>query len=107
LPTGRYRRVAHNSFQEAAMKATVKRGSKRRLKTGKEVTRDLKKTATRKNTTKRSVHYPISETLRWVADGERLLIKWGAIKSPGAKRVANTVGNVMAVLEALMQLRKT
>jgi hypothetical protein len=88
------------------MKATVKRGSKRRPKTRKELTRDVKKAATRKNTTKRSAHYPITETLRWIADGERLLIKWGAIKSPGAKRVANTVANVMQVLEALMTLRK-
>ncbi len=46
-------------------------------------------------TTKRSgksVDYPIAETLRWVADGEKLLIQWGAIKSPGAKRIANGVG---------------
>jgi hypothetical protein len=88
------------------MKTTVKRGSKRRVKTRKELARDVKKVARKRNTTKRSVHYPISETLRWIADGERLLIKWGAIKSPGAKRVANTVGNVMSVLEALMTLRK-
>ena len=89
------------------MKATVRRGSKRRLKSGKEVRRDVRK-ATKRSKAKRgrTVQYPIAETLRWIAEGERLLIKWGAIKSPGAKRVANTVGNVMSVLEALMTLRK-
>ena len=82
------------------MKATVKRGSKRRLKTAKELSRDADK-ASKRGTTRRSkpVRYPIAETLRWAADGEKLLIKWGAIKSPGAKRIANTVAKVLAVLE--------
>jgi len=103
------------------MKATVKRGNTRRLKTGKEVVRDVDRAATGR-TTKRGarsggsrsrstrtkmVDYPIAETLRWVADGERLLIQWGAIKSPGAKRIANGVGKVLSVLEALTELRKT
>ena len=86
------------------MKATVRRGNKRRLKSGKEVKRDVRKAT--KRTTRKTVQYPIAETLRWIAEGEKLLIRWGAIKSPGAKRVANTVGNVMSVLEALMTLRK-
>jgi hypothetical protein len=89
------------------MKSTVKRGSKTRLKTVKETKRDVRKTATgAKTAPRRTVQYPISETLRWVAEGEVLLIKWGAIKSPGAKRIANTVAKVLSVLEALMELRK-
>ncbi len=89
------------------MKATVKRGSKKRLKTAKEAGRDVGKAAKRA-TAKRStkvVRYPVAETLRWVADGEKLLIKWGAIKSPGAKRIAGTVGKILSVLEALTELR--
>ena len=85
------------------MKATVKRGSKKRLKTGKEAARDVRK-ATR--STVKAADYPIAETLRWVADGEKLLVLWGAIKSPGAKRIANTVAKVLSVLEALTELRK-
>ncbi len=91
------------------MKATVKRGSKRRLKSSKEVARDVGKATRRSKTTKRRakmVDYPIVETLRWVADGEKLLIQWGAIKSPGAKRIANGVAKVLSVLEALTELRK-
>jgi len=52
------------------------------------------------------VDYPIAETLRWVGDGEKLLIQWGAIKSPGAKRIANGVSKVLSVLEALTELRR-
>ena len=96
------------------MKATVKRGNKRRLKTAKEAGRDLAKTTrrtksrprTRAAAPRKTVRYPIAETLRWVAEGEMLLIKWGAIKSPGAKRVAGTVSKILSVLEALMELRK-
>jgi hypothetical protein len=98
------------------MKATVKRGSKRRLKSSKELARDANKATVggtgRKRGTrsaKRSakmIDYPIVETLRWVADGEKLLIQWGAIKSPGAKRIANGVAKVLLVLEALTELRK-
>ena len=88
------------------MKSTVKRGRKRRLKTPAEAKRDVRKAATGANSARgKTVHYPIAETLRWVAEGEILLIKWGAIKSPGAKRIANTVAKVLAVLEALMELR--
>jgi hypothetical protein len=86
------------------MKATVKRGSKTRLKSGKEAKRDVGK-ATKPRGSKQ-VSYPIAETLRWVADGEKLLMKWGAIKSPGAKRIANGVAKVLSVLEALTELRK-
>jgi len=91
------------------MKATVKQGNKRRLKSTKEVVRDASKTTRPRKTTKRSdkmVDYPIAETLRWVSDGEKLLIQWGAIKSPGAKRIANGVAKVLSVLEALTELRR-
>lgn len=89
------------------MKSTVKRGSKPRLKTAKEAKRDVKKVAKpAKAKQGRTVHYPIAETLRWVAEGEILLVRWGAIKSPGAKRIAGTVAKVLGVLEALMELRK-
>ena len=77
------------------MKATVKRSNKKRLKTVKEVKRDVAK----KN-------FPITETIEWVRDGEELLRKWGAIKSPGAKRIANTVSKILAMLETINQLRK-
>lgn len=91
------------------MKATVKQGNKRRLKSTKEVARDVGKASRPRKTTKRSgkiVDYPIAETLRWVSDGEKLLIQWGAIKSPGAKRIANGVAKVLSVLEALTELRR-
>ena len=94
-----------------AMKATVKRGSKTRLKSVKEAKRDIGKTAKaaskKAKPSKRIADYPISDTLQWVADGEKLLIKWGAIKSPGAKRIANTVASVLSVLQALTELRKS
>lgn len=86
------------------MKATVKRGSKTRLKSAKEAKRDIGKASMPR--VKKQVSYPIAETLRWVADGEKLLVKWGAIKSPGAKRIANGVAKVLSVLEALTELRK-
>jgi len=102
------------------MKATVKRGSTRRMKSTKEVVRDVDRAATggpRKRGAKRGTaratgsrgglaDYPIAETLRWAADGEKLLIQWGAIKSPGAKRIANGVAKVLSVLEALTELRR-
>ena len=96
------------------MKATTKRGDKQRLKSAKEAGRDLAKTSRRTKARpsaraaapRKAVRYPIAETLRWVSDGEKLLIKWGAIKSPGAKRIANTVGNILSVLEALTELRR-
>ena len=91
------------------MKATVKRGSKRRPKSTQEIVRDVSKASKPSRTTKRSartVDYPIAETLRWVAEGEKLLIQWGAIKSPGAKRIANGVAKVLSVLEALTELRR-
>ena len=77
------------------MKATVKRSNKKRLKTVKKVKRDVAK----KN-------FPITETIEWVRDGEKLLRKWGAIKSPGAKRIADTVSKILAMLETINQLRK-
>ena len=102
------------------MKATVKRGNTRRMKSTKEIGRDAgkatvggpSKRGARRGTARTTgsrgkiVNYPVAETLRWVSDGEKLLIKWGAIKSPGAKRIANGVGKVLSVLEALTELRK-
>jgi len=92
------------------MKATVKRGSKRRMKTAGEAKRDVARAATSGGrsvkSTRKAVNYPIAETLRWAADGEKLLIQWGAIRSPAARRVANMVGQVLSVLEALAELRK-
>ncbi len=87
------------------MKATVKRGSTKRSKSAKEVKRDLAKTA-KPRAGGKSSHYPITETLRWIADGEKLLEKWGAIKSPGAKKIALGVAKVLAVLETINELRK-
>jgi hypothetical protein len=88
------------------MKATVKRGSKQRLKATREAKRDVTKAAKRGaksiKSTRKSVNYPIAETLRWAAEGEKLLILWGAIKSP----VANMVGQVLSVLEAVAELRR-
>jgi hypothetical protein len=89
---------------EATMKATVKRGSKTRVKSAGEAKRDVGKAT--KPRSRKQVSYPIAETLRWVADGEKLLMKWGAIKSPGARRIANGVAKVLSVLEALTELRK-
>jgi hypothetical protein len=85
------------------MKATVKRGSEKRLKSAKEAKRDVKK-ATKPRTGGKS--YPIAETLRWMAEGEKLLEKWGAIKSPGAKRIANGVSKVLMVLQTLNEVLK-
>lgn len=77
--------------------------AKRRTKTAVQVS----KVPAKKAAAKRAIgNYPISETLQWAADGERLLIKWGAIKSPGAKRIANAVASVLGVLQALTELRK-
>ena len=77
------------------MKATVRRGNKKRLKSIKEVKRDVAK-----------ADYPIAETLHWVADGEALLRRWGAIKSPGAKRIAKAFSTLLGMLETLNELRK-
>ena len=57
-----------------------------------------------------SEHCSYKNSIKWLKtlprDGERLLVKWGAIKSPGAKRIANGVGKVLSVLEALTELRR-
>ena len=86
-----------------AAKKTAAR--KRSPKTAASKTPAKRKTTNSKKN--RFVKYPIAETLNWVAAGEKLLIQWGAIKSPGAKRIANTVGQVLSVLEALTALRKS
>jgi hypothetical protein len=97
-----------------ARKAAVKRrskaasarktGPKRRTATSGKAKSTKRKTIARQNA--RIIDYPVAETLNWIASGEKLLVKWGAIKSPGAKRIANTVGQILLVLEALTALRK-
>jgi hypothetical protein len=95
---------------EAAMKATVKRAKTKPAKSGKEAKRDVTKTTKAGKGTKAGksqiTDYPIAETLRWVAEGEKLLEKWGAIKSPVAKRIASGVSKILSVLQALTELRK-
>jgi hypothetical protein len=89
-----------------AKKAAVKRSSKT-AGGRKSAPKRKAKTAKTKTAAQRIVKYPIAETLSWVASGEKLLVQWGAIKSPGAKRIAGTVGQVLSVLEALTALRKS
>ncbi len=86
------------------MKAAAKRGKGKSLKSANTKSEAATNAKTRKG--KKGYDYPIAETLRWVADGEKLLEKWGAIKSPGAKRIAGGVAKVLSVLEALSELRK-
>jgi hypothetical protein len=83
----------------------VKRGSKKRLKSAQAAKGGVKKAA-KPRAGGKSAHYPITETLRWMADGEKLLEKWGAITSPGGKRIAGGVAKVLAMLESLNELRK-
>ena len=69
------------------MKATVKQGSKRRLKSSREIARDASKATVGGNATRRGarstkrggkmIDYPVAETLRWVADGEKLTLHVG------------------------------
>ena len=86
----------------------AKRASPKRKVAAKTAVAKRKSAATKASikNTRKAKNYPIAETLAWVASGEKLLIKWGAIRSPGAKRVANTVGQILMVLEALTALRK-
>lgn len=85
------------------MKATVKRGNKKRLKTVKEAKRDIMKMTIGQSNKK--FEYPVSETIKWVSDGEMLLRKWGAIKSPGAKRIANAFSKLLVMLETVNEIR--
>ena len=87
------------------MKVSVKRGNKKRLKSLKETKRDVGKAA-RSRAEPTSFHYPISETLRWISDGEKLLRKWGAIKSPFARKIARGFEKVLTVLETVNELRR-
>ena len=86
------------------MKATVKRGSNKRLKSAKETKRDVSRAS--RSRSKKSFKYPIAETLEWAADGEKLLRKWGAIRSPTAERIANAFSRLLIILETLNDLRK-
>ena len=86
------------------MKATVQRGNKKRLKSPKEAKRDIAKAATA--SVKKIRQYPITETIQWVADGEKLLRMWGAIKTPGAKRIATAFSKLLGMLATLDELRK-
>jgi hypothetical protein len=91
------------------MKATVKRRNKKRLQSMTEAKRHIGKASRsrdKKSRVKKKFNFPVTETLRWVADGEELLRKWGAIKSPGAKRIAGRVAMVLAMLETINELRK-
>jgi hypothetical protein len=88
----------------AAKKTAAKRASK--TKAAGRVSKAAKRNGAAIMRTTKTVKYPVAETLRWVADGESLLMKWGAIKSPGAKRIAGTVAKILSVLEALTELRK-
>ena len=83
------------------MKATVKRGGKKRLKSAKEAKRDVGKAAR-----SASKEYPITETLEWIEEGETLLRKWGAIKSPTAKKVAGWFEKIVAVSKTIDQVWK-
>jgi hypothetical protein len=89
----------------AAKKTAAKRASKTKA-VGRSVSKAAKRNGAAIMRTTKTVKYPVAETLRWVADGESLLIKWGAIQSPGAKRIAGTVAKILSVLEALTELRK-
>jgi hypothetical protein len=86
------------------MKPMVKRGNKKRLKSVKEAKRDIAKASGARS--KKKIEYPITETIEWVGDGEKLLRKWGAIKSPRAKRIANAVSRLLGMLETINELRK-
>ena len=81
------------------MKTASRRG-KKRSKSSKGTKRTTPSTATAKR------EYPIAETLRWVADGEKLLRMWGAIKSPAAKRISSRVAKILPLLETVNEIRK-
>jgi hypothetical protein len=65
-----------------------------------------KRKVTTQSTAAAKRDYPIAETIRWVADGEKLLRMWGAIKSPTAKRISSRVAKVLPLLETLNEIRK-
>ena len=94
------------------MQAKAKRATKKRSKSRTAKTAKTRKTAAKRGKAvvsaarKKASEYPISETLAWVADGEKLLRKWGAIKSPFAKKIANGFEKVLTVLETVNELRK-
>ena len=79
------------------MKTTTRRRNKKRLKSSK---------GTKPKALTKQRDYPIAETIRWVADGEKLLRMWGAIKSPTAKRISSHVAKVLPLLETINEIRK-
>ena len=83
------------------MKNTSGRGKKK--KSSKDTARNVS-TPSKALTKQRD--YPIAETIRWVADGEKLLRMWGAIKSPTAKRISSHVAKVLPLLETINEIRK-
>jgi hypothetical protein len=88
---------AKRATKKRSTSAKSKKKAKTAVKRGKAVVSTARKKAS---------EYPISETLAWVADGEKLLRKWGAIKSPLAKKIANGFEKVLSVLETVNELRK-
>lgn len=85
------------------MKTTVRRRNKKRLKSSKGAKRNVNN---RSKAVTKQRDYPIAETLHWVAEGEKLLRMWGAIKSPAAKRVSSGVAKVLTLLETINEIRK-
>ena len=66
-----------------------------------------RKKSAQTRTPKGSVHnYPVTETLQWIRDGHKLLKKWGAIKSPVARRVARAGEKILTMLETVDEIRK-
>ena len=84
------------------MKTTTRR-RKKRSQSSRGTKRNVT-TSSRALTNQRD--YPIAETIRWVADGEKLLRMWGAIKSPTAKRISSHVAKVLPLLETINEIRK-
>ncbi len=84
------------------MTTTMKRKSTKRLKSVNEAKRAHANAARARGN--KHLKYPIGETLDWLNDGEKLLRKWGAIKSPGAKRIANAVSNLLGMLKSINEL---
>ena len=83
------------------MKKTSRRGkNKKSLKDGRG------NVSSRPKAVGKQRDYPIAETIRWVADGEKLLRMWGAIKSPTAKRISSHVAKVLPLLETINEIRK-
>lgn len=84
------------------MTKTMKRKNKKRLKSVKDAKRVVANAPRARGN--KTFKYPIAETIDWLTDGEKLLRKWGAIKSPGAKRIANAFSNLLGMLKSINEL---